>query len=224
MKNLAALTAGSRGRRLAACTSLGSRARHAGPPRRQDRHRETPRANSPARAASPTPGVPLRLTDRSHHGHDPAVPGCRKSTSCTRFKRSVRPGRHQASAGTSTPGLKSVKTSQYVLPRRSPYGDGATSTGTFAGATGTGMAVVVSSGDDPKLSDGTCNTSRDRPAVRDDGSRHLRGDYQADGQAVARSPLQSTGLSLSATSASPGPSSTHPAFGRPRRKPVRPAK
>jgi len=37
------------------------------------------------------------------------------------------------------------------------------STGKFAGATGTGTAVVVSSGDDPRLSDGTCNTSRDAP-------------------------------------------------------------
>jgi hypothetical protein len=39
--------------------------------------------------------------------------------------------------------------------------NGANSTGKFAGATGTGTAVVVSSGDDPKLSDGVCNTSRD---------------------------------------------------------------
>jgi hypothetical protein len=36
----------------------------------------------------------------------------------------------------------------------------ANSTGKFAGATGTGTAAFMFSGDDPKLSDGTCNTSR----------------------------------------------------------------
>lgn len=69
-----------------------------------------------------------------------------------------------ASAGTSTGGLKSATTCLYVLTTAVPFTvDGASSTGTFAGATGTGTAVVVSSGDDPKLSDGTCNTSRDAP-------------------------------------------------------------
>src|SRR5271169_4841088 len=69
-----------------------------------------------------------------------------------------------ASAGTSTGGLKSATTCLYVLTMAVPFTvDGASSTGTFAGATGTGTAVVVSSGDDPKLSDGTCNTSRDAP-------------------------------------------------------------
>jgi hypothetical protein len=67
-----------------------------------------------------------------------------------------------ASAGTSTGGLKSATTCLYVLTTAVPFTvDGANSTGKFAGATGTGTAVVVSSGDDPKLSDGTCNTSRD---------------------------------------------------------------
>lgn len=69
-----------------------------------------------------------------------------------------------ASAGTSTGGLKSAETCLYVLTTAVPFTvDGANSTGKFAGATGTGTAVVVSSGDDPKLSDGTCNTSRDAP-------------------------------------------------------------
>ena len=69
-----------------------------------------------------------------------------------------------ASAGTSTGGLKSTTTCLYVLTTAVPFTvDGATSTGKFAAATGTGTAVVVSSGDDPKLSDGTCNTSRTAP-------------------------------------------------------------
>ncbi len=69
-----------------------------------------------------------------------------------------------ASAGTTTGGLKSAKTCLYALTTAVPFTvDSAKSTGKFAGATGTGMAVVVSSGDDPKLSDGTCNTSRDAP-------------------------------------------------------------
>jgi hypothetical protein len=67
-----------------------------------------------------------------------------------------------ASAGTSTGGLKSATTCLYALTTAVPFTvDGANSTGKFAAATGTGTAVVVSSGDDPKLSDGTCNTSRD---------------------------------------------------------------
>ena len=67
-----------------------------------------------------------------------------------------------ASAGTSTGGLKSAKTCLYVLTTAVPFTvDSAKSTGKFAGATGTGTAVFRFSGDDPKLSDGTCNTSRD---------------------------------------------------------------
>jgi hypothetical protein len=67
-----------------------------------------------------------------------------------------------ASAGTSTGGLKSATTCLYVLTTAVPFTvDGANSTDKFAGATGTGTAVVVSSGDDPRLSDGACNTSRD---------------------------------------------------------------
>ncbi|HEV2257030.1 MAG TPA: hypothetical protein VGS06_28180 [Streptosporangiaceae bacterium] len=67
-----------------------------------------------------------------------------------------------ASAGTNTGGLKSAQTCLYVLTTAVPFTvDGAKSTGKFAGATGTGTAAVVTSGDDPKLSDGTCNTSRD---------------------------------------------------------------
>ena len=66
-----------------------------------------------------------------------------------------------ASAGTNTGDLKSAKTCLYALTTSVPFTvDGANSTGKFAGATGTGTAVFMFSGDDPKLSDGTCNTSR----------------------------------------------------------------
>jgi hypothetical protein len=69
-----------------------------------------------------------------------------------------------ASADTTAGGLKSATTCLYVLTTAVPFTvDGASSTGKFAGAAGTGTAVVVSSGDDPRLSDGTCNTSRDAP-------------------------------------------------------------
>ncbi len=71
-----------------------------------------------------------------------------------------------ASTGTSTGDLKSARTCLYALTTWVPFTvDGASSTGKFAGATGTGTAVVVFSGDDPKLSDGTCDTSRDAPAA-----------------------------------------------------------
>jgi hypothetical protein len=66
-----------------------------------------------------------------------------------------------ASAGTNTGDLKSAKTCLYALTTSVPFTvDGADSTGKFAGAAGTGTAVFMFSGDDPKLSDGTCNTSR----------------------------------------------------------------
>jgi len=69
-----------------------------------------------------------------------------------------------ASAGTNTGDLKSAKTCLYALTTAVPFTvDGANSTGKFAGATGTGTAVFMFSGDDPKLSDGTCNTSRTAP-------------------------------------------------------------
>ena len=66
------------------------------------------------------------------------------------------------SAGTSTGGLKSVKTCLYATTTAVPFTvDGASSTGKFAGATGTGTAVFMRSGEDPKFSDGTCNVSAD---------------------------------------------------------------
>jgi hypothetical protein len=66
------------------------------------------------------------------------------------------------SAGTSTGGLKSVKTCLYATTTTVPFTvDGASSTGKFAGATGTGTAVFMRSGEDPKFSDGTCNVSVD---------------------------------------------------------------
>ena len=69
------------------------------------------------------------------------------------------------SAGTSTGGLKSAKTCLYATTTTVPFTvDGASSTGKFAGAAGTGTAVFMFSGDDPKLSDGTCIVSADVPA------------------------------------------------------------
>ncbi len=66
------------------------------------------------------------------------------------------------SAGASTGGLKSVKTCLYATTTTVPFTvDGASSTGKFAGATGTGTAVFMRSGEDPKFSDGTCNVSVD---------------------------------------------------------------
>ena len=69
------------------------------------------------------------------------------------------------SAGTSTGGLKSAKTCLYATTTTVPFTvDGASSTGKFAGATGTGTAVFMFSGDDPKFSDGSCNMSANVPA------------------------------------------------------------
>lgn len=69
------------------------------------------------------------------------------------------------SAGTTTGGLKSAKTCLYATTTTVPFTvDGASSTGKFAGATGTGTAVFMFSGDDPKFSDGTCNVSANVPA------------------------------------------------------------
>ena len=64
------------------------------------------------------------------------------------------------SAGTSAGVLKSAKTCLYATTTTVPFTvDGATSTGKFAGAAGTGTAVFMRSGEDPKFSDGTCNVS-----------------------------------------------------------------
>jgi hypothetical protein len=64
------------------------------------------------------------------------------------------------SAGKNTGGLKSTKTCLIVFTTTVPFTvDGAKSTGTFAGATGAGHAVVLFSGDLPKLSNGKCNPS-----------------------------------------------------------------
>jgi hypothetical protein len=66
------------------------------------------------------------------------------------------------SAGTTTGGLKSAKTCLYATTTTVPFTvDGASSTGKFAGAAGTGTAVFMRSGEDPKFSDGTCNVSVD---------------------------------------------------------------
>lgn len=65
------------------------------------------------------------------------------------------------SSGTSAGGLKSTTTCMFVFTTTVPLTvDGARSTGKFAGATGTGRAVVVFSGNLPKLSNGKCDESR----------------------------------------------------------------
>jgi hypothetical protein len=64
------------------------------------------------------------------------------------------------SAGTNTGGLKSTKTCLFVYTTTVPLTvNGAKSTGKFAGATGSGKAVVLFSGDVPKLSNGKCDES-----------------------------------------------------------------
>jgi hypothetical protein len=65
------------------------------------------------------------------------------------------------SAGKSGGAVKSTKTCLAAFTTTVPFTvDGAKSTGKFAGATGTGKAVVVFGGDLPKLSDGKCNMSQ----------------------------------------------------------------
>jgi hypothetical protein len=65
------------------------------------------------------------------------------------------------SAGTSTGALKSAKTCLFAYTTTVPFAvNGAQSTGKFADATGSGKAVVVSSGELPKLSNGMCNQSQ----------------------------------------------------------------
>jgi len=64
------------------------------------------------------------------------------------------------SVGAPTGSLGSVETCRAVATQTLPFTvDGATSTGKFAGATGTGTAVAVVSGNLPKLSSGTCDES-----------------------------------------------------------------
>jgi len=65
------------------------------------------------------------------------------------------------SEGTSSGGIKSTKTCLAVFTTTVPFTvDGAQSTGKFAGATGSGKAVVLFSGQLPKLSNGECNESQ----------------------------------------------------------------
>lgn len=72
------------------------------------------------------------------------------------------------SAGTSTAGLKSATTCLSAITTTVPFTiDRAASTGKFAGATGTGHAVVMFAGDDPKFSNGTCNEAPNtQPSAR----------------------------------------------------------
>jgi hypothetical protein len=171
MKNLAALTAVlALAAGLAACTSSGSST-------------ATATAKATTTPVSGTETLSGKLTGSAAASTDILVfrlrlTGPVGTTATIRLGTGV-PEKHElytfhtavgdlavtlASAGTSTGGLKSAKTCLYVLTTAVPFTvDGANSTGKFAGATGTGAAVVVSSGDDPKLSDGTCNTSRTAP-------------------------------------------------------------
>ena len=64
------------------------------------------------------------------------------------------------SVGAPTGSLVSAETCRAVATQTMPFTvDGAKSTGKFAGATGTGKAVAVVSGNLPKLSSGTCDES-----------------------------------------------------------------
>jgi hypothetical protein len=64
------------------------------------------------------------------------------------------------SVGAPTGTVVSAETCLAVVTRTLPFTvDGAKSTGKFAGATGTGKAVAVVSGNLPKLSSGTCDES-----------------------------------------------------------------
>ncbi len=72
------------------------------------------------------------------------------------------------SDGTNTGALESTKTCLFAYTRTVPLTvDGAKSTGKFAGATGSGKAVVLFSRDLPKLSNGKCNeTSNAEPSAK----------------------------------------------------------
>lgn len=64
-------------------------------------------------------------------------------------------------AGTTTGGLKSPQTCLFGYSRTVPFTvNGAKSTGRFAGATGSGTAVLAFSGNLPKLGNGTCDQSQ----------------------------------------------------------------
>jgi hypothetical protein len=164
MKNLAALTAVlALAAVLAACTSSGSRTATATV---SGTETLSGKLTGPAAASTDLLVFHLRLTGpvgtTATIQLNTAVP--EKYESYTIHTAVGDLAVTLASAGTATGGLKSATTCLYVLTTAVPFTvDGASSTGKFAGATGTGTAVVVSSGDDPRLSDGTCNTSRDAP-------------------------------------------------------------
>jgi hypothetical protein len=65
------------------------------------------------------------------------------------------------SAGATAGGLKSPQTCLFGYARTVPFTvNGTKSTGKFAGATGTGTAVLAFSGDLPKLGNGKCDQSQ----------------------------------------------------------------
>jgi hypothetical protein len=71
----------------------------------------------------------------------------------------------QDSAGANTGALKSATTCLFAYTTTVPITvDRAKSTGKFAGATGSGEAAVVVSGDLPKLSNGKCNENAEPSA------------------------------------------------------------
>ena len=163
MKNLAALTAVlAIAAGLAACTSPGSSTAPAAAMRTSGTETISGKLTDSA-AASDHPVFHLALTgpvDTTATIHlGPEVP---QQGDLYTFHTAVGDlAVTVASAGTNTGDLKSAKTCLYALTTSVPFTvDGANSTGKFAGATGTGAAVFIFSGDDPKLSDGTCNTSR----------------------------------------------------------------
>lgn len=64
------------------------------------------------------------------------------------------------SSGTTSTGLKSPSTCRFAFSTKVPFTvNGSQSTGKFAGATGNGRALVVISGNLPKMSNGKCDVS-----------------------------------------------------------------
>jgi hypothetical protein len=64
------------------------------------------------------------------------------------------------SAGTNSQKLLSARTCRFAFGNHSTYTvDGSRSTGTFKNATGSGTAVTTFTGNLPRKSDGSCNTS-----------------------------------------------------------------
>jgi hypothetical protein len=79
------------------------------------------------------------------------------------------------SSGANTGGLKSAKTCEFAFTTTVPLTvDGTKSTGEFAGASGTGHAVVVFSGNLPRLGNGKCNESKSARPDTKTATGHFR--------------------------------------------------